>query len=391
MLALFFGTKVPLIDVVQAYWSVFPVALAVSLVATPICRRLAVRINLMDYPDAEVKTHGKPTAYLGGLGILAGVGVGLLVGIFLVPEPDVVEGVVVSAGRYGTYWPDWLMLLGIGFGAIVACGVGVVDDVVDLRPWQKLLGQVMAATILLTVGIRPNISGVLVLLGIDVPRLAGLAIDFCVVMFFLLGAMNSVNLLDGLDGLCAGVTAIGTVGLMLLAVGLATWRYSPIGDPVRLVVCLSLVGGTLGFLPMNRHPASIFMGDAGSMLIGFAVGTVMILFCESVGRWSVSAIIIFWLPILDTGVALVRRFVNKRPLFVSDRGHIYDQLMDRGWSLKKTVRVYYIMEIVCVLVGLVVSQMRFRYALIVFVGIVLLSGLLTYRHGFLQMDSKSGD
>jgi hypothetical protein len=109
---------------------------------------------------------------------------------------------------------------------------------------------------------------------------------------------------------------------------------------VRIIICLSLVGGVLGFLPFNRHPAKIFMGDAGSMLLGFVTAALMILFAETIPRWWMASIVIFGLPILDTATALVRRLVNKRPLFVSDRGHIYDQLIDRGIPLRNTRRPF---------------------------------------------------
>ena len=136
---------------------------------------------------------------------------------------------------------------------------------------------------------------------------------------------------------------------------LATYGHSYLGDPVRLILCLALVGGILGFLPLNRHPAKIFMGDAGSMLLGFVAGSLMILFTERIGRWSVGAIIIFGLPILDTAVALARRFINKKPLFVSDRGHIYDQIHDRTGSLKKTLKICYLLAIIYALIcGLLV-------------------------------------
>ena len=132
------------------------------------------------------------------------------------------------------------------------------------------------------------------------------------------------------------------------------------------------------------------MGDAGSMLLGFVAGTLMILFAEQFGRWTVAAVIIFGLPILDTAVALVRRFVNKRPLFVSDRGHIYDQFMDRGWPLNATVMVCYGLAGLYALAGLLVSQIRLRYAAVTFVLIVLLSGWLVWRGGFLRQLHRGG-
>jgi UDP-GlcNAc:undecaprenyl-phosphate GlcNAc-1-phosphate transferase len=215
-----------------------------------------------------------------------------------------------------------------------------------------------------------------------------LVLQIPIVLFFILGATNSLNLLDGLDALCAGVTSIITVAFMVLTLFLATWGYSPVGDPVRLILCLALVGGTLGFLPLNRHPAKIFMGDAGSMLLGFAAGTMMILFTETIGRWSIAAIVIFGLPILDTAVALVRRFVNKQPLFASDRGHIYDQLVDRGYGVKRTVKICYLIAAIYAVIGLGLAERRFREAVLAFVIIVLVSSLIMGKYGFLQIPKK---
>ena len=387
MLALIFGDKYSLGEVIRHYWPILPVAFAVALAATPICRKLALRWGIVDVPDNDVKTHAVPTAYLGGFGILAGVLAGLAVGFWILinRESHVTAGVAGQTGGYDARFQDWRILAGIGLGAVIACIVGVLDDIYDIKPWQKLLGQAVAAAVLLIVGVCPNLVHLFGYIHIDLPESVNIIFGAPIVLFFILGATNSLNLLDGLDGLCAGVTAIIMGAFLLLALSLATWDHSPVGDPVRLIVCLALFGGTLGFLPLNRHPARIFMGDAGSMLLGFIAGTVMILFTERMGRWSVGAIIIFGLPILDTAVALVRRFINKRPLFISDRGHIYDQFMDRGLSLKRTVGLSYLLATVYAILGLTVAQIRFRYALVVFVLVVAISGYIVWRKGFLRM------
>jgi UDP-GlcNAc:undecaprenyl-phosphate GlcNAc-1-phosphate transferase len=211
------------------------------------------------------------------------------------------------------------------------------------------------------------------------------------VIIFVVGATNSLNLLDGLDGLCAGVTVIITVAMLLLAIHLGTWGSSKVGgDSVRVIVCLGLLGAACGFLPFNRYPAKIFMGDAGSMLLGFAVATLMILFGEKVPRWWMASIVVFGLPILDTGVALVRRFTNKRPLFVSDRGHIYDQMIDRGLPLKKTVAICYAVAGMYALIGLVMSQIRTRYALVVYAVVCICSAYVVWKKGYLKMEGLRG-
>ncbi len=377
-----FGPEVTLSELAGKYWPVFPAAFIVSLLATPLCRWLALRLGIVDRPNDTVKTHKKPTAYMGGVGILAGVAAGLLVGYYLVRHSPLLAVNWLHYSEMAGGHGSWVILAGIGVGAVIACAVGLLDDILDIRPWQKLLGQMLAAAVVVAVGIVPNFTDTLEIVGINLPSYWNMILGAPVVLFFILGATNSLNLLDGLDALCAGVTSIITVAYLFLAVALATWGYSTVGDPVRLVVCLALVGGTLGFLPLNRHPASIFMGDAGSMLLGFIAGTVMLLFTETIGRWSIAAIVIFGLPILDTSVAIVRRVLRKQPLFVSDRGHIYDQMMDRGRGLKKTVKRCYFIAFLYALVGIAVSYLRFRYAVIAFVLVMAVSAWLVVRWGF---------
>jgi UDP-GlcNAc:undecaprenyl-phosphate GlcNAc-1-phosphate transferase len=216
---------------------------------------------------------------------------------------------------------------------------------------------------------------------------------FCgipIVIIFVVGATNSLNLLDGLDGLCAGVTVIITLAMLLIAIHLGTWGYSEAGDPVRIIICLGLVGAVCGFLPFNRHPAKIFMGDAGSMLLGFVIAALMILFAEKVPRWWMASIVVFGLPILDTAVALVRRFLNKRPLFVSDRGHIYDQMIDRGIPLKRTVAICYGLAAMYALIGIIMSQIRTRFALVVYIVVFVVSGIMVWKKGYLKMEGLRG-
>lgn len=387
-----FGDTNPVGQIVRDYWLILPIAFGVAFLATPICRKIALRFGILDIPNQDVKTHKEPTAYLGGVAILAGVLAGLAVGIYLLCTGRIYNPVGPAGSFFTLATPDWLILLGAACGAVIACGVGILDDIFDIKPRYKFLGQIVAALTLVAVGVQPNLSHLLQYttlfnIHIEIPQILEFVLGIPIVLFFILGATNSLNLLDGLDGLCAGVTAIITTAFALLAIILASWGYSAVGDPVRLILCLALVGGTLGFLPMNRHPARIFMGDAGSMLLGFIAGTLMLLFSETFGRWTVASIIIFGLPILDTAVALVRRFVNHRPLFVSDRGHIYDQLMDRGNTLGTTVTVCYLLAGLYALIGLAVCLMRFRYAIIAFCMVAILSALIVWRGRFLKMDS----
>jgi UDP-GlcNAc:undecaprenyl-phosphate GlcNAc-1-phosphate transferase len=338
---------------------------------------IALKFGLVDRPDELVKTHKEPIAYLGGVGMLAGFTVGTMIGIY---------------GLCGeSYFPfRFRLLLGVLAGAAIACFIGLVDDIFDMKPIYKIVGQTIAALLLLFAGFRPSLNPFTALFGLEMSANLEVALGIPIVIFFVLGATNSLNLLDGLDGLCAGVTAIITVAMLLLAVHLATWGFSDVGDPVRIIICLALVGGVCGFLPFNRHPAKIFMGDAGSMLLGFSVAALMILFAERTPRWWMASIVVFGLPILDTAVALVRRFLNKRPLFVSDRGHIYDQLIDRGIPLKKTVAISYLLAGLYAGIGLVMSQIRTRYAAVVYCLVLLISAVIVWKKGFLKMEGLHG-
>jgi UDP-GlcNAc:undecaprenyl-phosphate GlcNAc-1-phosphate transferase len=248
--------------------------------------------------------------------------------------------------------------------------------------------------VLIVVGIRPALHYFAVPFGLEMPPNVEIILGIPVVVIFVLGATNSLNLLDGLDGLCAGVTAIIAIAMLLLTVHLSTHDYSEVGDPVRLIICLGLLGGVCGFLPFNRYPAKIFMGDAGSMLLGFTAAALMILFGEKIPRWWMASIVVFGLPILDTAVAFVRRFINKRPLFVSDRGHIYDQMIDRGIPLRKTVAICYVLAIVYAIIGLVMgltTQIRtWPYGVGVYVFVFVVSGFVVWKKGYLKMEGLRG-
>jgi UDP-GlcNAc:undecaprenyl-phosphate GlcNAc-1-phosphate transferase len=362
---------------VLRFWPVLAASFVGSLVATWLCKKIAVKFGIVDRPDDLVKTHKEPIAYLGGVGMLIGLTVGMLAAIGCLRNEELFSPVL-----------KWL--LGILAGGAIACFVGLADDIFDIKPAHKLFGQVVAAAVLLSAGIVPNLYYVTALLNLSLPHNLELVLEILIVVFFVLGATNSLNLLDGLDGLCAGVTAIITIAMLLLSMHLATWGTSEVGDPVRIIICFGLVGGVCGFLPFNRYPAKIFMGDAGSMLLGFMIAALMILFAEQIPRWWMASIVVFGLPILDTAVALVRRLLNHRPLFVSDRGHIYDQMIDRGIPLKKTVAICYALAGIYAGIGLAMSQIRTRYAAIVYTFVFAVSGLVVWKKGYLKMEGLRG-
>jgi UDP-GlcNAc:undecaprenyl-phosphate GlcNAc-1-phosphate transferase len=372
----FIGDKRPL-DWSMQFWPVLALSFACALIATWGCKVIAIKFNIVDRPDDRVKTHKTPIAYLGGIGVLAGFTFGILAGIYLVRGDTVLPEVM-----------RWLF--GIIAGAAIACFLGLLDDLLDISPSKKMLGQVVAASALLFAGIRPDLSEIVAPLGWQISETTELMIGIPIVIFFVLGATNSLNLLDGLDGLCGGVTAIITVGMLILAIRRSTFAYSEQGDITRIIVCLALVGGVCGFLPFNRHPAKIFMGDAGSITLGFVAAAIMMLFARAIPRSWMSSIVVFGLPILDTGTAVLRRLINKRPLFVADRGHIYDQLIDRGIPLNRTVGICYALAGLYAFMGILISMIRTRYAVIACPVIFLVSFLIVWAMGFLKMEGLRG-
>jgi len=355
------------------FWPVLLISFVCGLAGTWLCRKIALRFGIVDKPDDLVKTHTEPVAYLGGIGIFAGCAIGIIAAImYLYPSGAV----------------KWL--LGILGGGTIACFVGVGDDILDIKPWHKVLGQSIGGVVLVAVGIRPALNYTAAPLGYQMSGALEAVVSFIVAMVFVLGATNSLNLLDGIDGLCASITAVTAVGMLGLGMLAESQDVSDFADPVRIIIALAVLGSVCGFLPFNKHPARIFMGDAGSLFLGFIMAGLMMLFAAAGPQWCLCSIMIFGLPILDTAVAFARRWLNKRPLFVADRGHIYDQMMDRGISLNGTIAICCNLAGVYVLIGLVMSRMRMMHALIVCVVVFVVSSIVVWKKGFLKMEGLRG-
>jgi UDP-GlcNAc:undecaprenyl-phosphate GlcNAc-1-phosphate transferase len=191
-------------------------------------------------------------------------------------------------------------------------------------------------------------------------------------LFIVVGACNATNLIDGLDGLCGGVLGIIALGFVVLALHLARWAPDQPVAHERIVLSLAMLGAAAGFLPYNRNPATIFMGDAGSMLLGLNAAVLILMFCD-IGnvRWMLGAITVFGLPIADMTLTLLRRWRNARPLMIGDRSHFYDQLVDRGYTVRQVVMISYALAFAFATVGCVTAVfVRTRYALLIYAGVV---------------------
>ena len=376
--------------ILQPYMPVFYVSFLATLTLTPLMQVLAHRHGVVDSPDGKRKVHTKPIAYLGGVSIFLGWLAGVTLAVFL--RPHNYEQIV----RNTIEIPP-----GVVLGAATVVLFGLMDDVFSLSPKFKLLGQFLAALLLVLPGLLPGVmAGSDFFLGTEmrvgnagsqtamhfgpawmiinplkdhgiVPMswvssewfvaLAG-GLSAVTVIAVVMATCNATNLLDGLDGLCSGVTGVMSVGYLILAVYLAhsyvpTAVAQPI-DPTRITLSLALLGAVLGFLPFNFNPASIFMGDTGSMFLGYICGTMILLFGQhGTAKWFLSAIIIFGLPMMDTFLAIVRRKLNKKRIFAADSNHFHHFLIKRGMSVRRAVVLSYGIAALFVSFGLVIVIM----------------------------------
>jgi UDP-GlcNAc:undecaprenyl-phosphate GlcNAc-1-phosphate transferase len=243
---------------------------------------------------------------------------------------------------------------------------------------MKITGQIAAATMLLASGIGLNIADKFLM---PLVLRAGVYLNWTpnqqlydIIVYVSSGALviatvvfccNATNLMDGLDGLCGGVTGIIAMGFVLLAVHLGMFNggAETNNDALRIVLALSLLGAVLGFVPYNFNPASIFMGDTGSMFLGFTCALMILLMGEVASKWFLAAMVMFALPILDTSLAFARRWVNKRPLFSADKHHFHHQLVARGLTVRKAVMLSYGLAIFFVVCGAAIVFLRTRYAI----------------------------
>jgi UDP-GlcNAc:undecaprenyl-phosphate GlcNAc-1-phosphate transferase len=351
--------------VLSNYVFVFYVAFIVTFLMTPLMRKVAIHYWIVDEPDHGRKIHKAPVAYLGGVALFLGWISGMAIAQYL------------RLHRIQPGWPTQypIVKFSIVVGAMVIVLLGLWDDLFKLSPKVKIAGQVLAASFLLIDGVGIEVTRpILQPLALRAAQSFGVApaapdwlvfvTSAALVLFLVVGCCNASNLLDGLDGLCGGVTGIIAVGLLFVAVHLASQGggVRTNSDALRVILALALLGAVLGFTPYNFNPASIFMGDTGSMLLGFLCATLIIMMGEERTKWLLAATVVFALPILDTGLAFTRRWLNGRPVFSADKQHFHHQLVARGFSVKRTVLISYGLALMFMFLGVGMVFIRTRYA-----------------------------
>jgi UDP-GlcNAc:undecaprenyl-phosphate GlcNAc-1-phosphate transferase len=349
------------LEFLNGYAGVFIAAFLVTLIATPFVRKLAIEMEIIDKPNEARKQHKYPIAYLGGFAVFLGV------------MSAIAYSYTISDGPGGTLAP---IPVSIVVGIVAITFTGLADDVWGWDPRLKIAGQLVAAAALAVQDIGTRVAeGVLapffgepttVLLSLgplalqsgDVFYWTGTAL----IAAFVLGGCNAMNLIDGLDGLCSGTAAI--MATALLIVGLMLASHGPVGDPfeslagVRIVLCLALLGAVLGFLPWNFNPAVIFLGDCGSLLIGYLVVVSILMLGEHGDTHLVFAgLIIFALPIMDTSLAILRRKLAGVPMSTADANHIHHIAKRSLGGVKRAVVALYGMSIAFGLIGIVLGAL----------------------------------
>ena len=312
-------------------------AFAVALALTPFCRSVARRLHFVA-PPRENRWHSKPTAMMGGPAIVLATLAAFLFSTDFRVSP--------------LFWA-W-----IG-GALLVSALGLLDDILHLRPTSKLIGQIIAAL-------------VPVYTGLVIPVFHPI-VSFWIALFWIVGIANAFNLLDNMDGLAAGIAAIASVVLAIHSMAHGNWALACAAG--------SIAGGALGFLVFNFHPASIFMGDGGSLFLGFSLGTLTLIDLGSRPLVSLSIIavplLVLTIPIFDTTLVTVLRVSNRRSVTQGGRDHSSHRLVSLGLSEPRAVLTLFALSAAAGLFSLLVPH--FRASLLVLIALV--ASLLVYYFG----------
>ena len=283
----------------------------ITLLLTFYIKKIAIHIGAMDMPN-ERKVHEKPMPRLGGLGIF----IGFLIGYML----------------FGVHSIQMNSILIGGFIIVIT---GVIDDIKPVKASTKLFAQLFAALILILYGNILMQNATIFNLNINFGILA-----YPITIFFILGCINVINLIDGLDGLAAGTSSIFFLTISIIA------YLKGSTEILSITLALIMLGSTIGFLFHNFYPASIFMGDSGSMFEGFMIAVISLLGFKTTTVISfLVPILILGIPILDTLFAIIRRLIKKQPIYLPDKQHLHHQLLNMGISHRNTVLIIYAMNI----------------------------------------------
>ena len=312
----------------------FLLAFITTFVLTPYTIKIAKKIGAVDIPKDSRRMHNKPIPKFGGPAIIIGF---LLSTVYLIITSSI-------EGNINIFGPEnyVVKLIGLLLGIMVLSFVCFFDDIKGIHPLVKLSGQLCAAAIVITCGIRidnfniPFFEGNIILSN---------AFSIILTMGWIVGITNAINLIDGLDGLSTGIAIISSVSLLII--------FALNGSPfIAIIIITALVGALSGFLPFNFNPAKTFIGDIGSNFVGFILAIVSILGIAKTATAFVVVLpmIVLGLPIFDTVSAIVRRLIKGKSLkavFQADKGHLHHKLIEKGFTQKEAVLTLYGISVAC--------------------------------------------
>jgi UDP-GlcNAc:undecaprenyl-phosphate GlcNAc-1-phosphate transferase len=302
---------------------VHTVAVLVATLSCAVVRHLALRRGLVSVPGGR-HVHATATPRLGGVAIFLGIVVPLLV---LLPLSSSAMGQVLR--------DESTRLLGMLAGATVIFAVGFVDDLIGIRAVYKLAAQILVAAFAYAIGFRISVLAVPLVGGVPTGVL-----DAPLTILWIVGTINAINLIDGLDGLAGGIVFLA--GLTNVVVALVTHSY------LTAVVMTAMTGALVGFLYHNFNPARIFMGDGGSYLLGYVFSVTVLTGSTQKTSAAVSLVVpvlALGVPIFDTFFSILRRALERRPVFSADRGHIHHRLLDMGLTTRRAVSTLYALSV----------------------------------------------
>ncbi|QAY67737.1 glycosyltransferase family 4 protein [Paenibacillus protaetiae] len=294
----------------------FVIALIIALIMTPLVKKFAFKIGAIDKPNHR-KVHTRIMPRLGGLAIYIA-----FVAAFLLLLPFMPGDLLRPR--------DMNLIRALFTGGTLIIILGAFDDRLELSAKLKLVVQIAAACVVVF-GFGIKIDLVNVPFGDAMQPIASW-VSIPLTIIWIVGVTNAINLIDGLDGLAAGVSGIAILTILIMA--------SLMGNEAIILLCVLLLGGIVGFMFFNFHPAKIFMGDSGSLFLGFSLATLSMLGFKQVTIVSfVTPLLVIGVPLSDTFFAIVRRKLNNRPIFEPDRGHLHHRLRDLGFSHRRTVLI----------------------------------------------------
>ncbi|WP_352419507.1 MraY family glycosyltransferase [Proteiniborus sp.] len=317
------------------YYVVFLIPIILSYLLTPLAKYTAKKIGAIDVPKDDRRVHKVPIPRLGGLAIYLASIISML--IFLPIDKTMVS---------------------IMIGGTIIVITGIIDDVKPMSARWKLFFQILSAAVLIMGDVKieffgnPFVKHGIINLGVfSIP----------VTIFWVVGITNTLNLIDGLDGLSAGVGAIAAVSLFFVAAGIDYFDTSMV-----MILCAIIAGSAFGFLPHNFNPAKIFMGDTGALFLGYMLSVVaMEGVMKSVATITIVVpILALGLPIFDTAFAIFRRLINKRPIMEADKGHVHHRLLAKGLSQKQVVLILYMVSAVFGSTAILMAGLKPEYGTI---------------------------